>query len=462
MNHINIGVSMIKHIKKILKLFLIFLLLMPTHTVAMHSNNVSLNNNNSNHKNKKVVDLVKITPYPIIASTSCLRYNYPTIKQKDIHKNNALAYINSGELISFKVKKMPLIGIANKLAITSPSLNPGPMPKIYGGSNPYEHLVFTELLYKEKLPENKFDKNRTLDSNVLRVAVLISDHSQCVFGRDYLPLINAFQKNGLSYEEVVWNSSKVNWKQYDAVILRSTVDYFENPQIYSYFMETITKIEEYKIPLFNNAQTIRWNSTKEYLKDLEAKGILIPETKWIKGNEIKEVLANLPEDWNDIVIKPIISTGGFKTFRLKNHQEIKKFNGADFDPNEGIMVQKTVPEIFREGEWSFVFFNGEYSHTTLKTAAPGEFKVQSFRGGQMSNILPETWMIDEAKRILTTTNQGNLLYARVDVIRRDHSLVVMEIELIEPDLYWSLNPKAPELFATYLRKNIEDAKKLIQ
>ncbi len=118
------------------------------------------------------------------------------------------------------------------------------------------------------------------------------------------------------------------------------------------------------------------------------------------------------------------------------------------------MAQPFMPEI-ADGEWSYLFFNGKFSHSLLKKPAEGDFRVQHYHGGTISKVAASPEQIKSAglyvEKFATDT-----LYARVDGIHRNGELYLMELELIEPYLF--LNT-APEAFHNYYVALIEIIRK---
>ena len=99
-----------------------------------------------------------------------------------------------------------------------------------------------------------------------------------------------------------------------------------------------------------------------------------------------------------------------------------------------------------EGEWSLVFFNREYSHSVLKRPKAGDFRVQADFGGSFEAAAPPAGLVSVAQRILDCVD-GPLLYARVDGVQRDGALLLMELELVEPQLFFLDDPGSSERFA---------------
>ncbi|MEM7517795.1 MAG: hypothetical protein AAF368_12845 [Planctomycetota bacterium] len=124
------------------------------------------------------------------------------------------------------------------------------------------------------------------------------------------------------------------------------------------------------------------------------------------------------------------------------------------------LAQPFMPSVLEEGEYSLFFFGGEYSHTVLKTPASGDFRVQEEHGGLIRGVEPEPGQVEAAGRVLDAV-EHDLLYARVDLVRdaaamADERWRLMEIELIEPSLYFPYAEGSAERFARAAVRAAED------
>ncbi len=286
--------------------------------------------------------------------------------------------------------------------------------------------------------------------NMPKVAVLTFTRSaELCIDRQYLE--HLFVKEGFIYEEVIWDTPNVNWKQYEAALIRSTCDYFDGK--YDLFIETLRHIEQLGIPLLNPLSIVQWNSKKTYLADLKNKGINVIETIFTTPSSVKHIASAMKgNDWEKCVIKPSVSAAAHKTFCL-SLQEAESFDLlAHFASDEPILIQPFAPEIVNEGEWSFIFFDKKFSHAMLSTPKTGDFRVQFFHGGHLKKANPESWMIEEAERILKASGFENILYVRVDAIRRGDKLFVMELEMIEPYLYFDYYPETAQTFVKTFKR----------
>jgi glutathione synthase/RimK-type ligase-like ATP-grasp enzyme len=263
---------------------------------------------------------------------------------------------------------------------------------------------------------------------VFHIALLTSDRYLPSDKTDDQLLIAALQERDIQAEWVDWRASHVDWKSYDAVMVQSTWDYYENrPQ----FLQLLKTIESLGVPFYNPYSIIEWNSRKTYLQDLEKMGLKPLESVFVSSQELDNLETILIEKgWDDCVIKPQVSTSAHHVFRL-NRTNLPEIQSHLKDLKEDWVLQPFAPEIVSEGEWSFSFFDKEYLHCALKTPAPHHFVVQT---GKKTPIEPPEWMLREAQHIVNTLNLP-ALQTRVDVIRRGDELRVMEIEMVEPSLY---------------------------
>ena len=119
------------------------------------------------------------------------------------------------------------------------------------------------------------------------------------------------------------------------------------------------------------------------------------------------------------------------------------------------MVQPYLPEIERSGEVSMIFFGGAFSHAISKRPQPGDFRVQPEFDGIIAAYRPDSAEQEAAARILAAVEEP-LLYARVDLVRGlDGAPQLIELELIEPDLYLGYDPAGGAAFAAAAKELIE-------
>lgn len=277
-----------------------------------------------------------------------------------------------------------------------------------------------------------------------KVAFLSMDYMEGFYTYDDL-LIEPFKKLNWQVDTISWRAENVNWKDYEVVIVRSTWDYQKSPKEFLQVLETINS----QTRLENNLEIIKWNMDKIYLRDLEEKGIKIVPSIWrdkFDKNEYSLFFNELKT--GEIIIKPTISANADNTFRLRLNDldtRISTLNTAF--SNRPFVVQPFMENIITEGEYSLFYFGGEYSHTILKIPKQNDFRVQEEHGGMLKSVKPEEKMKNEAEKVIKVI-EDDLLYARVDFVRDEHNnFALMELELIEPSLYFNLDRNSPGNFA---------------
>jgi glutathione synthase/RimK-type ligase-like ATP-grasp enzyme len=279
---------------------------------------------------------------------------------------------------------------------------------------------------------------------------------------DEHPLIERLAELDIRGVPAVWDDPAVEWEKFDGVIIRSCWDYHLR---FAEFFSWIARVERAGVPIWNAPATVRWNSRKTYLHDLSIGGIRTVPTLWLLANggrggtaSVAAILADT--GWEHVVIKPVLSASAHETWKVSRDEA--HANAAVHDERiralirrDGVMVQPFVPEIESDGEWSLQFFGGTYSHTVIKRAKDGDFRVQREFGGTHESVTPAPSVLRQAERALRAA-PGESLYARVDGVLIDGELVVTELELLEPSLFLDSDPEAPSRFAAAIASVLGD------
>ena len=101
------------------------------------------------------------------------------------------------------------------------------------------------------------------------------------------------------------------------------------------------------------------------------------------------------------------------------------------------MIQAFLPSVIEEGEYSFLYFGGQFSHGLIKRPKKGDYRIQSLYGGTEDTYVPSGTERASARSVLNVLD-FTPLYARVDLLRGlDGKLKLIELEMIEPYLYLS-------------------------
>ncbi len=242
-------------------------------------------------------------------------------------------------------------------------------------------------------------------------------------------LIKSLSENGVEALPVVWNDPTIVWSKFDGILVRTIWDYHQQ---HNRFLEWIDMLADLGIIVGNPKELLKWNSHKFYLHELAQKDISIPLTLFLsRGASAHE----LKTEWSDFIIKPAVSATAYQTFKLTPELLAqKKHEIASLLQQKDMLLQEYIPTISTAGEWSLVYFNKLYSHAVIKKASKGEYRVQAEFGGSYTQDIPDKSVIDFANSVLAQL-ELNCLYARVDIVVHEGSPMLMELELIEPELF---------------------------
>ena len=204
------------------------------------------------------------------------------------------------------------------------------------------------------------------------------------------------------------------------------------------------------VPIANPPAVLADNSDKRYLAALERRGIPIPPTAWTERVDRAQVDAMFDATGADcVIVKPTVSGGAWMPLRGGRGAALV---GA---PAGAAMLQPYLPTIETEGETSLLFFGGRFSHAVNKRPVPGDFRIQSEYGGAYRAVEPAPGALALARQVLDAVD-APLLYARIDLVPdAQRRWLLMEAELIEPDLYLGQAPDAGAAFAGAVRSLLE-------
>lgn len=256
-------------------------------------------------------------------------------------------------------------------------------------------------------------------------------------------------RRGWEVEMVPWRSREVEWARYEAVVIRTTWDYTDDP---NGFLEVLDEIDGEAPVLFNPLELVRWNLEKTYLRDVERRGVEIVPTLWgreLTAGALSRIRDELGTD--DIVVKPVIGANASRLHRLGPGDGPRDEDRAIRDLGDRrYLAQPFVPGVIEEGEFSLFYFDGELSHAILKRPASADFRVQEEHGGRIRPVRVDAALREAGDRAVGVLHPTPL-YARVDVVRRASGrYALMELELVEPSLYFRMDERAPDRFADAL------------
>lgn len=269
-----------------------------------------------------------------------------------------------------------------------------------------------------------------------------SDHWEHDF--EFVPMHAACARRGIDLQTVVWDDPVLEIRDFDACVIGTTWDYTEKAER---FFATLEQFSTHR-PLFNPLSVVRWNLQKTYLKDLASRGVPVVPTLWRKRADPSTIDTSFDElGVDEIVVKPVIGASSWRQARLNRGQPLPP---ADELPPADTMIQPFINAVTSEGEYSFLFFDREFSHCAQKLPEAGDYRVQAMYGGKERIYEPTSEEIALAGSVLGAITEP-LLYARVDMLRLpEGGLALMELEIIEPYLYPEQGPDMGERFADAL------------
>ena len=266
-------------------------------------------------------------------------------------------------------------------------------------------------------------------------------------------LQSALARHGITSVRIDWASSDVDWSQFRCAVFRTTWDYFERRHEFTAWLNHIRR----QTRLCNDAALIDWNMDKHYLADLEAKGIPIVPSKFIERGSTITLHELLDESgWDEAIIKPCISGAARHTYRLNRE------TAAPLEPvmrqlltEESLILQPFQQSVMDHGEDTLMLFNGQFTHAVKKIPKTGDFRVQDDHGGTVHPHEPSDAQIEFAQLVLAACPSAPA-YGRVDLVRDNHgNLAVMELELIEPELWLRNHPPSATAFADAIAKFVQ-------
>ncbi|KAB1193007.1 hypothetical protein GJR96_05945 [Haloferax sp. MBLA0076] len=266
---------------------------------------------------------------------------------------------------------------------------------------------------------------------------------------DDASFLDALRDRGVTAEPTVWSDETVEWSDYDAVVVRSIWDYYKRPDEFTAWVD---ELDTSSCTVLNSVETLRWNSHKFYLRDLERHGISTLPTEYVEqGGDVSLTSVFDDRGWDELVVKPAVSAGAFETKRIgREDAEAEQSWVESLVARKDVLVQEFADDI-TDGEWSLVFFGDGFSHAVVKRPESGDYRVQEKHGGSVHVETPSESLREHARDVVDAVademDGDRPLYARVDGVERDGDFVLLEVELIEPELFFRVDAGAGGLLS---------------
>ncbi|TVQ65146.1 MAG: hypothetical protein EA360_10565 [Balneolaceae bacterium] len=249
-----------------------------------------------------------------------------------------------------------------------------------------------------------------------------------------------------------WDDPDADWSAFRALVFRTTWDYFERFAEFSAWFERVRT----QTILINPPDALSWNMHKGYLQELQQKGVPVVPVRMIPAGSSRPLASLLSEaGWGEAVIKPAVSGGARLTYRIRpsNAAEVEQLLKPHL-AREDFLLQPFMPDILTTGEDSLMVLNGEVTHAVRKVAKPGDYRVQDDHGG---TVHPHTATPEQVQLALDTVQACgfSLAYARVDMVAGPGGApLLMELEIIEPELWLRVHPPSADPFADAIQGRI--------
>ena len=252
-------------------------------------------------------------------------------------------------------------------------------------------------------------------------------------------VLDALKTHGLRVCRQSWSNPHFDWSLTRYILFRSTWDYFERAEEWKKWLSEVSE----QTQLINSHETVLWNMDKHYLEDLMQQNINVPPIRYIEAGE-SVVLAQLVDEIDEevVILKPCFSASARHTYKIVgevNEDQEKTFQ--NLIQIEAMMLQPFQHSVPKKGEISMMIMGGTFTHAVLKKPKLGDFRVQDDFGGSVELYQPNKEEIAFAEATVAACPTPPI-YARVDIIEdNDGQLALIEMELIEPELWFRFYPE---------------------
>lgn len=281
----------------------------------------------------------------------------------------------------------------------------------------------------------------------MRIAFITSSHFHDLYEDDRLAAAELITR-GHTVSPVIWtDTNRAALDAYDVLVMRTPWDWFHHRTRFRAFLEDLVNVNARVV---NEPSQLLAFADKSYLPVLQKLGVPVVPSELLRAAELSTVPALLAKHgWKEAVLKPAFTANavGARRFAAEDARKVlgELGNAEDAAP---WLLQPFVPSIV-DGELSFIFFGGVFSHAVRKRPRVDEWRVQHEYGGVSAPHVASAAEIAEATEILRRSAPG-VVYGRVDAVEWKGKLHLMELELVEPELFFRHSTPAPSLFADAL------------
>jgi glutathione synthase/RimK-type ligase-like ATP-grasp enzyme len=285
---------------------------------------------------------------------------------------------------------------------------------------------------------------------------------------DWWLLRDALAAAGVDGATAVWNDPAVDWTTFDLVLVSGAWDNIHHVDA---FLAWVDGVVASGVPVHNSPATLRWNIDKHYLRDLERAGVPIVPTQWVEPGQGDRAQAVTDADVDvtalalpdgEMVVKPSVSGGGYSTARYEPHEHpaarahVQELLAA----GRTAMVQPYEPRVDSEGETALIYIGGRFSHAVHKDPMirRGVGPADNLIANQVvTGTTATAAQLVAASHALAAAEQlfGPTTYARVDMVETlDRGPALLELELLDPVLFFTEHPAGAAAFARLLAEQL--------
>ncbi|MBX9950627.1 MAG: hypothetical protein K2Y39_15770 [Candidatus Obscuribacterales bacterium] len=248
----------------------------------------------------------------------------------------------------------------------------------------------------------------------------------------------------------IWDDDSIDWSRFDISIMRSAWDYHLKQDKFYAWIDKVAAVSK----LLNPPEILKWSSHKTYLRELGEAGLPVVETHWVeKGGSADGLFERLRAQ--KAIVKPAVglATFGVKKFVLdENGRKDAIAHAQELAKTGEVMIQPFLSSVDDYGERALAFIGGDYSHTIRKTS----FQILAPGGHAGETSVPtDPEEVAVAEKVIAYLKERPL-YARVDLVRdAEGKPKVLELELVEPSLFFCFSTSAAAMFADALERIVE-------
>lgn len=279
--------------------------------------------------------------------------------------------------------------------------------------------------------------------------------------QDWPLLREALAEQGIAASTRVWTDPSVRWDEFDLVLANGAWDNIHRPEEFLAWVGRVADVT----PVANAPAVLRWNLDKRYLAALSDARVATVSTTWLAPGAEWDPEREIPLPPGEFVVKPTVSGGGFETARYRGRDESSAREARLhlrrlLDAGRTAMIQPYEAAVDTHGEAGLIFLDGRYSHAIgkgpLLVVGAGP-QSHLYQDEQIGALTPSATQLEAAQLALAAAEHlvGPTTYARVDLVgRADGTPAVLELELLDPALFFETHPPAATRFAQVLRQMI--------